>query len=92
MGLSVMMMEIFYNLPQVTFRPLRCGYSVTEELRLSFYFILINLNLNSHRGPLATILDKAILKESSSKEMKLECKSEFGGKCRVQVVKAKFPI
>lgn len=56
---------------------MRRGYSATEELRLSFYFILIHLNLNSHIGPVATILDKAILKESSSKEIKLESKGEF---------------
>lgn len=33
--------------------------NTTKELNFKFCLILINLNLNSHRWPVATVLDSA---------------------------------
>lgn len=75
------MMEIF--LPQMSSKCLRS--SATEELNLSFFFIVINFDLNNHMLNnhmclVATILDKAILEGEFFKGMKLENKCEFRGK------------
>lgn len=53
--------------------------SVTEELNLSLYFLLINFHLNSHICLVVTILDKEILEGELFKGMKLESKREEAG-------------
>lgn len=65
---------------------------MTKELNLSFYFIVIDFNFNNHLCMVATILDKAVLEGELLKGMRLESKSEFRRKCRVQVTKAKVLI
>ena len=43
--------------PHVADEHLKCSYSVTEEMKFSFQLILTDLNLNSHRWLVVTVLD-----------------------------------
>lgn len=66
----------------MAFRHLKCGVAnAAKELNLSFYFILINFNLNSHM-PGGYHIRQGSSEGEFFNGMELKSKSEFRGKCR----------
>lgn len=61
--------------------------SVTKDFNLSFYFILINFNLNSHMCLVVAVLDRAVIEGELFKGTKSESKGDFREKCSVQATK-----
>lgn len=50
--------------------------SITEELNLKFYLVLINLTLNSHMWLVPTILDSIALEQAQTPDDLAEKKEE----------------